>query len=500
MPKGLRKPVSAHVNQTELIEDISGFRHDPLGFVKYAFPWGEGELVGSKGPRAWQKALLKTLGERLRKGELSTQEAIQVAISSGHGIGKSSLVAWLILWALSTMEDTRGVVTANTDTQLKTKTWPELSKWHRLSINSDWFQFTATAIYSTNPAREKTWRIDQVPWSVHNTEAFAGLHNKGKRILLIFDEASAIDDRIWEVAEGALTDEGTEIIWAAFGNPTRNTGRFRQCFGRLKHRWHHVQIDSREVEGTNKAQIQKWVEDYGEDSDFVRVRVRGLFPRASSLQFIPTDIVADAMRREARHNIGDPLIMALDIARGGDDTCVFRFRRGLDARSIAPVKIPGSEVHDSMRLVSKAVELINEHKPDAFFYDGTGVGGPVGDRIRQLGYTVFEVQFGASSPDPKCANMRAYMWSKLKAWLQNGGAVDSDPTLETDLTSVEFGHDKKDRLLLESKEHMKNIRGLASPDDADALAMTFAFPIQPKCGPGAEASGMHAEYDPFATS
>jgi hypothetical protein len=481
----------------QLIEDIVRFQHDPYGFVLYAFPWGEGELAG-KSIRAWQEKLLRRIGERLQAGEIGVKEAIQEAVSSGHGIGKSAFVAWIILWALSTFEDTRGVVTANTENQLKTKTWAELSKWHRLSIVKNWFEFTATALYSKDPEHEKTWRVDMVAWSERNTEAFAGLHNQGKRVLLIMDEGSGIPDIIWEVSEGALTDEDTEIIWLAFGNPTRNTGRFKECFGRLRHRWGNNQIDSREVEGTNKVQIQKWVDDYGEDSDFVRVRVRGLFPRASDLQFISTDVVGEAMRREAVCNFNDPLVMALDIARGGDDECVFRFRRGLDGRTIAPHRIPGSEARDSMRLVSKAIELLEYYKPDAFFYDATGVGGPVGDRIKQLGYRVLEVQFGASSPDPKYANMRAYMWGELKQWLERGGAVDNNPKLETDLTSPEYFHNKKDQLVLESKEDMKK-RGLSSPDDGDAIAMTFAYKVAPTSGPGTSTRGKAmTDYDPFA--
>lgn len=482
----------------QLIEDIASFRHDPLGFVLYAFPWGEGALKGKTGPRGWQKRILTRIGERLRSGEISQQEAIQIAIASGHGIGKSALVSWIILWALSTFEDTRGVVTANTENQLKTKTWAEISKWHTLMIHRDWFEFTATAIYSRDTKHEKTWRVDMIPWSERNTEAFAGLHNEGKRVLVIFDEASAIPDKIWEVTEGALTDENTEILWFVFGNPTRNTGRFRECFGRFRHRWVHEQIDSRDVEGTNKEQLQKWVDDYGEDSDFVKVRVRGHFPSASSLQFIPTELVSKAMEREARSNITDPLVMALDVARGGDDNCVFRFRRGLDGRGIPPIRVPGSQVRDSMRLVSLAIELLERHKPDAFFFDGTGVGGPVGDRIRQLGYPVFEVQFGASSPDPRYANMRAFIWGKMRDWLENGGAIERDLIIETDLTSVEYGHNKKDQLLLEAKDKMKE-RGLASPDDADALAMTFAYPVAPRTGPGSEGRGkLKHDYDPFA--
>lgn len=487
--------------ENQIIEDIGAFQHDPLGYALYAFPWGGGELKG-KALRVWQWNFLEDLGKKLRSGEEMNWVAILEAIASGHGIGKSALVAILIMWAISTFEDTKGVVTANTETQLKTKTWAELAKWHRLAINSHWFEFTATALFSKDPSREKTWRIDQITWSERNTEAFAGLHNEGKRVILIFDEASAIPDKIWEVSEGALTDEKTEIMWFCFGNPTRNTGRFRQCFGRLRHRWGNQQIDSRKVEGTNKDQLQKWVDDYGEDSDFVRIRVRGLFPRASSMQLIPGDWVTNAQTREARSMIGDPLIMALDIARGGEDECVIRFRRGMDARSIKPIKVPGSEVKDSMRLVSIVLKAIEDHKPDAFMYDGTGVGGPVGDRIRQLGHTVLEVQFGSASPDVKQANFRAYMYEKLKEWIKNGGAIDEDPKLETDLTSVEYGHNSRDQLLLESKEHMK-ARGLASPDDGDALAMTFAFYIAPVFGPGSIHDGsnnLKSDYDPFATS
>ena len=218
---------------------------------------------------------------------------MRLAVASGHGVGKSALVSWIILWALSTMHDTRGVVSANTESQLRTKTWPELAKWHGLAINRDWFAYTATALHSVLPGKDRTWRVDCITWSENNTEAIAGLHNKGRRAFALLDEASAIPDAVWETIEGALTDADTELFWCVFGNPTRNTGRFRECFagGRFAHRWRHRQIDSRSVGMTNKAQIAEWVKDYGEESDFIRVRVRGVFPRAGSLQFIDSERV-----------------------------------------------------------------------------------------------------------------------------------------------------------------------------------------------------------------
>ena len=98
------------------------------------------------------------------------------------------------------------------------------------------------------------------------------------------------------------------------------------------------------------------------------------------------------------------------------------------------------------------------------------------DRIRQLRFPVVEVQFGAAAPDGKSANMRAYMWGNMRQWLIDGGAIPDDSGLESDLTAPEYSHNSKDQLLLESKERMKG-RGLASPDMADALALTFANPV-----------------------
>jgi len=355
--------------EAELIDTMVGYRHDPLGFVLFSFEWGKGELAEFDGPDQWQRETMGTLGEQLRAGEISVQEAVQIAIASGHGIGKSALVSWIILWAISTHEDTKGVVTANTENQLKTKTWAELAKWYRMCITRHWFDYTATALFSKDPDHEKTWRIDMVPWSERNTEAFAGLHNKGKRILLVFDEASAIPDLIWEVSEGALTDSDTEIIWCAFGNPTKNTGRFRECFGKFKHRWATRQIDSRTVKMTNKVQLQKWVDDYGEDSDFVRVRVRGIFPAASSNALLGPEEVEAAMAREYKPEMFNyaAVIMGVDVARQGDDSSVIARRQGQAAFPLKSLRIP-----DTMLVAAQVGQHWDEHEADACFVDATG--------------------------------------------------------------------------------------------------------------------------------
>lgn len=486
--------------QVQLIEFIAGFTHNPLGFVLAAFDWGKGELIDYHGPDDWQREILIEIGTRLQAGEINLHEAIQIAVASGHGIGKSALVSWIILWAIATHEDTKGVVTANTENQLKTKTWAELAKWYRLCIIRHWFEFTATAIFSKDRDHEKTWRIDMVPWSERNTEAFAGLHNKGKRILLVFDEASAIPDLIWEVSEGALTDSDTEILWCCFGNPTMNTGRFRECFGRFKHRWLTRQIDSRTVKMTNKAQLQKWVDDYGEDSDFVRVRVRGVFPSSSANALIGPEDIERAMSRHYDASQYDfaAKILGVDVARQGDDSSVIFPRQGRVAFKARVLRIP-----DTMLLVQQVALSVDKWKADATFVDATGgYGVGVVDGLRQINKTPIEVYFSGKALDARYFNKRSEMWFEMAKWIREGGALPRDAELAEELIAATYTF-QGDKFRLCDKDDIKDLIG-RSPDKADALALTFAFPvapslahIHPSLGRTAAAS---TEYDPFQTA
>lgn len=201
------------------------------------------------------------------------------------------------------------------------------------------------------------------------------------------------------------------------------------------------------------------------------------------MQFIESEKVWEAQKRPDPEVLDDePLVAGVDLARGGGARAIIRFRRGADARSIPPIKIPSEETRDSTRLIAKLADL--SHKPfgpkklkvSAWFLDGGGVGGPIIDRMKQLGHENFiEIQFGSQCPDPRhYVNMRAWMWAQMRDWLGSSGAIDGDRELEADLTNVGLGKsDKSDRLVLESKEAMAK-RGLASPDDGDALALTFA--------------------------
>lgn len=465
--------------EQELVDDIISYETDPLGFTYYAYPWGEGELAKSQGPREWQATEFKAIREHLSNPE-TRFIPYQSAVASGHGIGKSAFIGMLIGWAMSTCAGCKVIVTANTKTQLDTKTQPEVAKWFKKLINSHWFDVRVASIKARDKDEAASWRADFIPWSEENTEAFAGCHNKGKRILVIFDEASAIARRIWEVTEGALTDEETEILWIAFGNPTQNTGRFRECFGKLGHRWRHRHIDSRTVEGTNKEQLQKWVEDYGEDSDFVKVRVRGEFPSAGSNQFIASDVVASARKFKAPDTPTLPRILSVDVARFGDDQTVIGERQGRQFKILA--KLRGQ---DTVQVAERVIEYRTKEHYDAVVVDGDGIGAGVVDQLTHRGYSrgLFEFHGGERAKDAdKYFNRRAEIWGAMADWLKAGAQIPDDPELETDLTSVEYGFSNKGQIQLERKEDMKK-RGLGSPDNGDCLAMTFAVQVAPKPKP-----------------
>ena len=467
----------------ELIELLAEYELDPLGFAQNMFPWGEPGELEHEALEQWQYETLDYIGQELRAG----RNVVRVSTATGHGVGKSALASILTQWAHTTFPGTRGVVTANTENQLKTKTWVEINKWHRLCLAKDLFEVTATALFARDPETAKEWRIDVVPWSEKNTEAFAGLHNKGKRIFILLDEASAIPDVIHEVIEGALTDSDTQIIVVMFGNPTKNSGRFFETRpgGKFGKRWRFSSLDSRSVRRTNKELIEQWAEDYGEDSDFFRVRVKGEFPRADAISFISYEQAFLATKRELPEFNSQPMVLGVDVARFGDDKSVILPRRGRDARSYPAEVFQGL---DTVQLAHRVREAIARYNPEAVFVDGTGIGGGVVDNLNNMSLPclIHEVTFSGKPTglnEESYANVRAEIWGEMRRWLASGCIPENVPKLEQscidDLTGPMYMFvGDKSAIQLETKRDMKS-RGVKSPDWADALACTFALKIVP---------------------
>lgn len=479
----------------EIIEVAASCRFSPRRWARMAWDWGHGELAEYDGPREWQDDINQIIDDHLADPETRYQP-LQIAVASGHGIGKSAAMAMLSNWAMSCWDDAKIVTTANTEGQLRTKTAPEIGKWFRMSLTAHWFDVQATSIKSRDPKHSESWRQDFIPWSQHNTEAFAGLHNKGRIILLLFDEASKIHDKVWEVAEGAMTDEGTVIIWVVFGNPTRNSGRFRECFRRFRHRWIGRQIDSRTVPGTNKQFLQRLVDDHGEDSDIVKVRVRGQFPAQSAMQYISADDADAARSRFLRPENFQfaPKIIGVDPAWTGDDSLEIILRQGLYSKSLAT--LPRND--NDIEVANLIARLEDEHQADAVFIDA-GYGTGIVSAGQVMGRTWRLIWFSGKPIDPGFLNKRAEMWGTMKRWIKAGGAIDPhDEDLYQDLIGPETVARLDGKIQLESKEDMKE-RGLPSPNKGDALALTFAEPVSKRVQPiGSQANHMAVvDYNPL---
>jgi len=456
--------------EEQLIKNLMRYKDDPLGYVKYVFPWGAKNTVLAEhdGPDEWQAEFLTEVGNYCKSGRT---DSFQSAVVSGKGVGKGTTVAWVVLWFMSTRKYPQIVVTANTKVQLETKTWRELAKWHRLAINSHWFKWTATKFYAIG---EDTWFAAAIPWSKEKPDAFQGTHDEN--VLIIFDESSGIEDSIWEAASGSMSTPNS--MWMVFGNPLRNTGAFRECFGKYRHRWVTKQVDSRTAKMTNKEEIQKDIDDYGEDSDFVRRKWLAKFPRTSAKQFIGNEIVEQAMKRNyqpSEYNFA-PITIGVDVAREGDDQTVIYVRQGLKTHDLK--KFRGIDTQDLASHIAATEDEYRKFSHTIITYVDVGnAGSGVIDRLRKIKRDPIEINFGKNALNKrKYFNKRAEMWGLMRDWIEGGGQLPDDRELYYDLIGPEFGYSGIEQIQLERKKDMKS-RGLASPDNGDALALTFAYPF-----------------------
>ena len=457
--------------------------NNPLAFVLMSFPWGEKgtPLENFTGPRKWQREVLQDLANHIaqNKGKIDF-DTFRMAVSSGRGIGKSALVSWVVLWMMSTRIGASVIVSANSESQLRSVTWAEITKWLSMSMNGHWWEISATRIMPAKWIAElverdlkkgtRYWSLEGKLWSAENPDSYAGIHN-ADGVMVIFDEASGIDDAIWAVTAGFFTENTPNRFWLAFSNPRRNTGYFYECHNSKRDFWQTKIVDARTVEGTDKAVYQQIIDEYGADSSQAAVEVYGDFPSAGDDQFISSSIVDEAMRRPKLKDLSAPIIVGVDPARFGSDSTVIAIRQGRDIIGIKRFK-----GDDTMTVVGHVIECIEEYKPALVVIDEGGVGGGVVDRLKEQRYKIRGVNFGNKSRNPLMyGNLRAQMWGDMRQWLKTA-SIPSDRILKTDLISPVMKPDSKGTIFLESKKDMK-ARGLASPDAADAICVTFAFPV-----------------------
>ena len=481
----MQKPIYSDDEEQSLMTQLwsSQVADNPETFVLFAFPWGQKNtpLEHFKGPRAWQRRALRRIADHIKanKGKVD-MDALRSAVSSGRGIGKSALVSWLILWMLSTRIGSSVIVSANSENQLRTVTWGELTKWATMSINSHWWEPSATKLVPAQWLTElverdlkkgtRYWAAEGKLWSEENPDSYAGVHNHDG-MMVIFDEASGIPDGIWSVAAGFFTEKILDRYWFAFSNPRRNTGYFFETFHSKRDFWNTEVIDARTVEGTDKAVYDQIIAEYGEDSIQARVEVYGEFPAAGEDQFISPVVVEDAFKRVPYKDMTAPVVIGVDPARGGMDSTVILVRQGRDIISIKRLK-----GEDTMSVVGHVIDAIEEFKPVLTVIDEGGLGYGILDRLTEQRYKVRGVNFGWKAKNPVMwGNKRAEMWGAMRDWLKTA-AIPQDRQLKNDLVGPMKKPNSAGTIFLEGKKEMKS-RGLASPDAADALAVTFAFPV-----------------------
>jgi hypothetical protein len=459
----------------ELASDIGAFYADPLSFVRYAFDWDHGDLKGWSGPDKWQTEFLTKLGQAVRDREPG--DVIKMAAKTGKGPGKTAMEAWLILWLMSTRPNFAGIGTANTGDQLDTKLWRELSLWWQRAINKHWFQWTATRFYQVD--HKDTWGMDALKWSEHKPDAFGGLHNAGRGQAVIMDEGSAIASSIYDVVDSTMTDEDSFIF--VFGNPYQKRGRFYEIFTRFAHRWVTMTVDTRTAKAANQKKIAADIEDWGLDSDYVRINIKGEFPAQDADTLIPLPLIEAAAKRRVEDCDRYRPVWGVDPARFGDDRTakVNRRHRRTEKvdqwRGLNTMQVVG-------RIKAEWDECALDDRPVAIVVDVIGIGAGIVDRLLELelGDTVVVPINVAESPAVKAKfhRLRDEMYWKGREWFEGLNVQCEEPTIGGELGDILYSFTSNGQIKVESKDDIKERLG-RSPDVGEAFLLSLMHDCQP---------------------
>jgi len=497
--------------EKEILTKILSFRDDPVKHVMYCFPWGrKGTLFEKfKGPRPWQMRELERIRDHVRENRAAYDldlplDVYQSCKSSGRGPGKTALLAMVAHWCMSVRIGAPIIVSANTEAQMRAKTFPEFAVWFGASINTHWFEVDAMRITPAawlqklvNQPPEagglgidpKYWYCAAQTWNADNENAFAGAHNP-YGMCVMFDEAAGIPDGIWNVTEGFFTEINPYRFWFGMSQMRNRQGRFHDIFYDKNHAtgWYSETLSTRGMEGIDQNVIRKQILRYGEDSDFVRVEIDGLPPKTEEGQFIPTENVETAMHNMLTLNPGtDKLILGVDPAPRGRTT--WQFRQGRNARDCCGPKTHGEwQGKDNVQIAQAVLDLDAAYKPDAICIDfgmGTGVIDILKRKLPFPGI-LHEVRFGmiqGQTDEFKTNGTR--LWAKVRDWLP-GAMIPMDDgekgSLSYEATNRQWkwsGGKEDTKKILESKEELKK-RGVDSPDKMDSLACTHEVDNPPR--------------------
>jgi phage terminase large subunit len=412
-----------------------------------------------------------------------------VSVRSGQGVGKTSLEAWVVIWYLCCRPHPKVICTAPTRQQLHDVLWAEIAKWMNKSKVQALLKWTKTKVYMIG--HEDRWFA--TARTATRPENMQGFHED--YMLFIVDEASGVADPILEAILGTLTGPENKLLMC--GNPTKTAGIFYDSHNRDRTRFRTHKVDSRDSNRTSRENIQMLIDKYGADSDVVRVRVYGEFPKAEADAFIPLELVELAAGVTVDPS-GDTLHLGVDVARFGDDETVIAPRIGGKV-----FKLRCYNKQDTMKtagwVIATAKEMLRSHQQlrnVEIKVDDSGVGGGVTDRLNEViredrlkGWRVTPINNG-SKPTRKeeehYENRGTETWADIRELLQESFSkhlqgqapsieLPNDDRLITQLSQRKYRMTSKGKIALERKEDMKK-RGLDSPDRADAVVLAFVEP------------------------
>lgn len=432
---------------TTFDEFISLYRDNPVGFVR--------DVLGQS-PTKWQEDALRKVAAGRRR----------ISIRAGHGVGKSTVCAWAVVWFMCTRFPQKTVMTAPTAGQLFDALFSELkAQVNRLPpVLRDSFDVFSDRI-ALKGAPESSFASARTS-SSDRPEALAGIHSE--HVLLIIDEASAVPEAVYEAAAGSMS--GHSACTILIGNPTRNSGMFYKTHHELASDWEtmHVScVDNALVSSDFVDQIRT---TYGEESNAYRIRVLGEFAVADDDTLIAADVVDSAMTRDVSGTEHDVMVYGVDVARFGSDRSALCKRRG---NVVIEVKSWGGL--DLMQLVGAIVNEANIDRPEEICVDTIGLGSGVADRLREMGYNVRDVNVAETSAmNPNANRLRDELWLSVRDWLSTRGVkIPNDASLRHELVAPRYTFTSTGKIVVESKDLMRK-RGMRSPDLADALCLTFA--------------------------
>lgn len=388
---------------------------------------------------------------------------VRVAVRSGHGIGKTSTLSWLILWFLFTRHNARVVCTGPKFEQLKDTLWAECAKWLAHSPLKEVLKWGSERIHHvSNPA---AW------WAIIRTakerEALAGQH--AEHLLFIVDEASGVKAEIFESVEGALTGPDNRIIIC--GNPTQTIGYFFDSFNRDKESWFRLHFDSEKSPIVSRAFVARMAKKWGRNSDIFRVRVKGDFPRGNPDAFITLEQVEMAKAREVGG--GDFIEIGVDVARFGDDLTSVQMRLGY--KFFPPKTLEKSSTVQTANFTIQELRKLRKKtgikSKVRIKVDDTGIGGGVTDILnenKEDNIEVVPINF-ASSGNEDYANITSVMWGELRDAIDYIELPDDDD-LTAEISARKFKLDSKNRIVIEDKTSFKKEHD-QSPDRSDSLVL-----------------------------